>query len=496
MTVGNAGIGDKSPVDSRIPGATELAMVQVIRPKGSPLPASDPGLCRASVHSGATVVDLSLPDAIPVAILIPSIVDILKAHDPGNDAAAKRCHLSPLGAAALNPSLSLAQNGIGDGAVLVLSQSAAPPPGPRYDDAAEAVSATLHAPTPAWRHTGHRQAARITGAAAASCLTGVGMLVLIRNAFGVGAAQSSGTTAEVATLTTIVALASAVVACRTHRVPMAGPALNVIATAFAAVAGFLAVSGAPGYPQVLLAASAAAVVSVLAIRASACGVGALTAVASVAMLIAAAALVGTVTAAPVHVVGSVSTLVSLGLLGVTPRVSIVLAGLSPQLDSEDIEPSGTRLAAKAVRADAWLLSLLATFSSSAAAGAAVTVLAGAHRLCCIVFGAATGTVLLLRSRCGDGRRMLLFAISGTAVIATTFGVSAWGVPEHGPYIAAATALLSAAAMHLGFIAPAKSFSPIARRSVELLEFLAFVAMVPLTCWICGVYGAVRAVHIP
>lgn len=41
------------------------------------MPTSDPGLRRVTVHAGAQAVDLTLPAAVPVATLIPSIVDIL-----------------------------------------------------------------------------------------------------------------------------------------------------------------------------------------------------------------------------------------------------------------------------------------------------------------------------------------------------------------------------------------------------------------------------------
>ncbi|MFZ1179596.1 MAG: type VII secretion integral membrane protein EccD [Mycobacterium sp.] len=474
-------------------------MVPVIRLKGSPLPASDPGLRRVSVHSGTAVVDLALPTAVPVATLIPSIVDILKVREPNNDLHAKRYQLSLPGASALDSSMTLAQNGIGDGAVLVLSQSPSPLPAPRYDDVAEAVSATLFAAAQPGSQARHRHATRLTGAVAASCLTGIGVLTLIRNTFSGSAPRDLGTTAGVAALAGFVALIFAVIAHRAYRDPIAGLALSVIATAFAAVAGFLAVPGAPGLPHVLLAATAAAAVSVLAMRASGCGLIALTAVSWVAMVVAVAALVVVITAAPLHAIGSVSALASLGLLGVAARVSIVLAGLSPELpptpDVDDIEPSGASLSAKAIRADNWLARLLTAFSSSAAVGAVVTVLAGAPRLSCSAFGAVTGALLLLRSRSTDRRRTLVFIISGILITGTTFAVTALRTPVHGPWIAAATAMLTAAAMCFCFVAPAVSLSPVVRRSVELLEGLALVAMVPLTCWICGVYGAVRGFNL-
>jgi type VII secretion integral membrane protein EccD len=460
------------------------------------LPESDAGLRRVSVHAGTAVVDLALPAGIPVATLIPPIVDILESRSAGSSAEpmAKRYRLSLPGAAAFNASTTLAQNGIRDGAVLVLSQARTSPPAHRYDDVAEAVSVTLDART--WSQRQNRQATRLAGALAAGCLTGMGVLALIRNAVSANVARHLDTTAGIAALAGFVALMLSAIAHRGDRDPIAGLTLSVIATAFAAVAGFLAVPGAPGVPNGLLAATAAAVTSVLAMRVSGCGTVTLTAVSCFEIVIAIAALVGVVTAAPLHILGSVSALVSVGLLGVAPRVSIVLAGLSPKLpttpEPEAVDPDVDCLAAKAIRADDWFAILLAALSSSAGLGAIVTVLAGAPRIDCIALAIITGAVLLLRANSMDRRRALVVVISGIVTIGTTFGLVAARNPQHGPWIAAVTALLAAGAIHFGFVAPAMSLSPLMRRGVELLEYLMLVAMVPLTCWICGLYGAVRA----
>ena len=237
---------------------------------------------------------------------------------------------------------------------------------------------------------------------------------------------------------------------------------------------------------------AAAVTSVLAMRVTGCGVVALTAVSCFALVIAVAAFAGAVTAAPLrdHCFG-----IRAGIPrppGVAGRLAIVLAGLSPT-------PAGRRcrLATRAIRADAWLTSLLAAFSSSAAVGAIVTVAAaggGAPRSGCIAIAAVTGALLLLRARSATPEQTLVFVISGIATIGTTFALCAAGAPGHGPWIAAVTAMLVAAAVYVGFVAAVPSPSPVLRRGVELSEYLALVAMVPLTCWICGFYGAVRALN--
>jgi type VII secretion integral membrane protein EccD len=444
-------------------------------------------LRRVCVHAGAAAVDLALPAGVPVAALIPSIVDIL--HGRASHQEASRYQLSLPGAPALAGPTSLAQNGIHDGAVLVLNQSAPAAPAPRHDDVAEAITATLGATAgPAGSHM-----TRTAGAVAAICLTGIGGSALIRTTFGGNIPGGQAPAAAVAASAGVVAVLSAALAHRAYRDPAAGLALGVIATVFAAVAGFLVVPGRPGLPNVLLAATAAALTSVLAMRVSGCGGVALTAVSGVAMVVAVAALAGVLSGAPPRVIGSVAALVCVGLLGTAGRVSIVLAGLSPRLDAVEQHPDF--LAARAIRADRLVTGLFATFSFSAAVGAIVTVLGGAPHPGRFALAAVTGVLLLLRARAIDGSRASTLVVSGLLTLATTFGVVAIGTPEHGGWIAAMTATLAATAMYLGFTAPALSPSPVVHRGVDLLEWLALVAMAPLTCWICGAYGAVRGLDV-
>lgn len=474
-------------------------MFAAFRPKGPPLPATDPTLRRVSIHSGSTAADLSLPAEIPVAVLTPSIVDILNVRDAGDASTAKRYHLSLPGSPALDPSKTLAQSGIANGTVLLLGQSSASPPAVRHHDAAEAVCEALAAAPEPWTAARRRLATRVSGAVTAACMTAIGALTLARYALHGNGGRELDTTVVVAATASLLALLSAVVAHRAYRDAAAGLALNAMAAAFAAVAGVLAVPGGPGACKVLLGATAAAVTSVLAIRASGCGLATLTAVSCAATVVAAAALVGIITVAPLRAIGAASALVSVGLLGAAARVSIVLAGLTPRLpatpDTDPAETTGTCVTARAHRADAWLSSLLAGFSSAAAVGAVVSVLAGAPRLSCMAFGCITGALLLLRARTGDGAKMLAFVSGGILVLATTFGAAAVNTPGHGAWVATATAALAAAAIYLGFFAPEVSLPPLVHRSVDALERLALVAMVPLTCWICGLYDAVRGMNL-
>jgi len=457
------------------------------------LSAFDPGLRRVSVQAGTTVVDLALPAGMPVASLIPSIVDLLGDGGRFGEPVAKRYQLHLPGAAALSASTTLAQSDIQDGTVLVLSQPAVAPPAERFDDAAEAVSATVDRMDDPW----DRKATQLTAAVAACGLTGIGGLALVLNTLSSNLTRSTGITPAVAVLAGLAALLASVVALRTLRNAIAGLALNLIATEFASIAGFLAVPGASVVPNVLLAAVAAAVTSVLAMRVTGCGVITLTATACFAIVVATAALVAVLTAASLHVIGSVCTLASLVLLGLAGRISIILSGLSPRL-SPAAGPAFAQAAddclnARAIRADRWLTGLVAAFASAAAAGATATELDGTSRSAHIGFAAITGALLLLRAH-HDSRRAPVLATTGIITTAATFAVAAVSAPERGPWIAAVTVTLAAVAVHLGFVAPTISFSPVLRRSVVLLECVALVTMVPLTCWICGLYGIVRGLN--
>ncbi len=343
------------------------------RPNVPTMSVSDPGLRRVAVHADSASVDLTLPATVPVAELIPSIVDTLGGAAPG-----ARYHLARLGASPLPNSTTLTQNGIRDGTALVLSREAPAPPAVRYDDAAEAVSVTLGS------RADPGQVTRMAAALAAACFTAVGGLALVR--YACGAAQHADITAALAAAAALATLTMAVAILRIRRDPVVGLTLSLIATTCAAVAGLLAVPGLPGAPNVLLAAMAVGVTAVLAIRVTHCGVVTLAATACCASITAVAALASTITGAPPHVVGSVTAFACLGLIEVAPRLSIHVAGLAPGIDQDDAVTE-RQLTANTLRADRWLTSLRAGFAAAAAIGAAAAALA-AHRA--IALAAVTG----------------------------------------------------------------------------------------------------------
>jgi type VII secretion integral membrane protein EccD len=467
------------------------------RQSNEPRPSGE-ALRRVSVHAESIHVDLVLSAVVPIESLMPPIVDTLAARR-GHDAQsmAVRHQLSLPGKAALDPSKTLAQSGVRDGALLILTSSSTVLTPPRFDDVAEAVSVSLAATA----RPSTRQAARLIGAVAASGLAGTAAAVLIRTAFDTDDARRIGC-ATVATVASLIALPAAVVAYRAFRDRTAALMLGLTACGFAALAGLLAVPGEMGAPNALLATAATATTAA-AIRITGCCTTVFTALTCFAAVETAVTVVSAVTGMPLQALGAASAAISLILIEASAPVSIFLAGLSSQVRSEHEEVRLTphRLSAGALRAKGWLTSLVAAFSAAAALGAigaaAGSSFAGDRTSLGLWFAAIIGGVLLLRARSHrDLTRSVQLVLAGTVTLCATLVVAAFAYPSRTPYLAAASIMLAAVALSLGLITRTMTFSPIGRRGVDLAEYLALAVTVPLACWICRVYGAARGMNLP
>ncbi len=450
------------------------------------------GLRRVTVYADSHYVDLVLSAALPIGLLIPPIVDMLAA-ECGHRAqpVAIRHQLSLPGSITLDPSKTLAQSEIRDGTVLMLTSSSTILAPPRFDDVAEAVSVSLASTARPWT----RQAARLIGALAASCLAATGATILIGSAFGTNDLRRGGC-AGVAAVAGFIALLAAIAAHRGFRDGTAGLTLGLAAGGFVALAALLAVPGELGAPNALLATAAAAT-SATVMRVIGCCATVFTALACFSTVESIAAVVGAVTAVPLPAIGAASAAISLVFVEASAPASIMLAGLSSHVTSE---ADGERLSAKAIGANNWLTSLVAAFSAAAALGAigaaAGSLFADGPSWPGIAFATITGGVLLLRARSHrDLARSVPLVAAGIVTLSAALGITAVAYPLDTPYIAGVSTMLSAAALCLGFITQIMRPSPVGRRSVELLEYLALAVVVPLACWICGLYGAARGMNL-
>jgi type VII secretion integral membrane protein EccD len=465
-----------------------------------PRPAGG-GLRRVVVYADSHYVDLVLSAALPIGALIPPIVDILAGEcSQSAEPVAIRHQLSVPGSIALDPSKTLAQSEIRDGTVLMLTSSSTVLTPPRFDDVAEAVSASLVSTARPWT----RQAARLIGALSASCLAASGAAIMIGTAFGTNDVRRGGC-AGVAAAAGVIALLAALAAHRVFRDGTAGLTLGLAAGGFVALAGLLVIPGQLGAPNALLATAATAT-SATVMRVTGCCATVFTALACFSIVESAAAVVGAVTGVPLPAIGAASAAISLILVEASAPVSIMLTGLSSHATSEPDNardkrmPTPHRLSARAIRANTWLTSLVAAFSATAALGAisaaAGSLFADGPRWLGIAFATITGGVLLLRARSHpDLVRSVPLIAAGIVTLGAALVITAVAYPPHTPYIAAVSTMLSAAALCLGFIIRAMRLSPIGRRGLELLEYLALAVVVPLACGICGLYGAARGMNL-
>jgi type VII secretion integral membrane protein EccD len=456
------------------------------------------GVRRLSIDAESTRVDLVLSAATPIGLLIPPIVDIL-SRSSGFRAGPLPVHyqLSLPGSAALDSSKTLAQLGIRDGAALLLTRSPTELIVPRFDDEAEAVSASV---SEMERHWTPRRS-RLVGSLVTTWLAGVAATVLTRAVFHANNAHRTGC-AGVAAAVALLAVLAAAIAYRVCREQSIGLTLGGLATSFAALAGLLAVPGGPGAPNALFAAAAAATCAT-AMHVISSHAVAFTALVTFAVPCSTAAMVAAITAIPPQAIGAAFTAISLAFVEASAPLSVPLARLSPTtadatagvpLSSPDL------LNARAIRAHAWLTSLIAAFSASAALGAIGAALGpfltGEPRFPGLLFATVAGGILLLRARAHrDVARSAPLIICGIATVSTALVAAAAAYPQCTAHIAAVSLILGAVALCLTSIRDTTRVSPIGQRSVELLEYLAFAVVVPLAVWLCGLYGATRSLNL-
>ncbi|WP_165797844.1 EsaB/YukD family protein [Mycolicibacter virginiensis] len=133
----------------------------------------DSGLRRVAVHADNTHADLTLPSGVPVAALIPAVVELMP-HRASPDSL-RPYRLSELGRPALDGTRTLSQQGIRDGSTLVLTRVECSAPQVSFDDPAEQVAAAVRTIERPW----NRAARRLGAALTASGLAGVAGFVAI-----------------------------------------------------------------------------------------------------------------------------------------------------------------------------------------------------------------------------------------------------------------------------------------------------------------------------
>lgn len=428
-------------------------------------------LCRVSIAWSGAMTDLVLPRGMPLAALLPDIVELVAGA--GQDIT-RSWQLSSLRGGRWEEDMTLRELGIHDGDVLAMSGSAAPvfvgAPRGEFRTVGAADGPRREQPaSEAWAWCGAVSAATLVGSAAVA-----GRPVL--------AAVIAGLT--------VVVCAGAAVRAPTRR---ARTAASVVAVVFSAVAGHFVTGVASHPPGFLLGACAAALSAVLFIRLASADTALLTALATFATLVAVAVVVAVIAPAGLGTVAAVLLLTALGTLGAAARLVIVLTGLAPAMpDHRDRRISERRAAyGRAV--------LAGIVTGCAAAAGSGTVLMA-------VAGVQTGTV-------GAAGSLLTAAVTGTLLLRSRLYADIWcRIPlVVGGLVGAAAGsvlLMLWVPMYAGWITVTvagvvgamygrrHAFSPSVARGVDVLEYLLLVATVPLAGWATGVFGIGRGLNVP
>lgn len=422
-------------------------------------------VCRLSVQSDQdgrpVTVDMALPSGTPVGTLLPTIV-ALAEQPPGEFPQSWR--LDRLSGASLDESITLAENGVHDGELLVLAASGVPAIGlvrwGPFRTVAEAASPEDVSPF----IPGVACVWTVALAALALCtsLTGHPSVHLLVAAIGTCIAAAVAVTGQ-------------------------NPSAAVAAVSLSVATGFLTVPSGPGPANVFLAAAAAASMSLVLLRWADQFAATLVATAAFSALVAVAVIGPVVAVVPVATVGAVLAVAALGVLGLSGRMAILLSGLTVDRHAEIDE--------RAIRAHATLTGLSGGCSAAAALGT-VLVAVGCHRygapsLAGTAFATAIGVVLLLRIRTHvDEARRRVLGLAGLVSVSAAFAILVMAHPTQAGWVSAALISIGLAATRPPRLTAA------AVRAVEVLEYAALVAAVPLACWVGGVYAMVRGASLP
>ena len=458
--------------------------------------------CRSTVLTPAGRADVCLPVDVPVADLVPMLMELLGTRVAPRDRPVP-WQLTGAAGGALPSAATLDELGVLDGELLRLGPAAPPPPPPVFDDPVDALAElAVHRAGP----DGQRRAVIVllgVVPAAALLLSGV-------PTGGAGGVHRW----PAAALAGVAAAASIAWAAHLRRRTAAAPGSSddapsaavvpaLCAVPLAAAAGWAGFPGPAGAGALLVAAVAAGIAAALAQVAVRTADAALIGIAVAAVLTATGAGVHVRFGAPTHAVAALTAAVALSAGPLLPRLVLRLAGLPRPLvptdateltdgdSGADLLPPA-ELAARSRLAHTELAGLSGGCAVVAAVSGSFAATGGSPVWAGPVLAAAVAAVLLLRARgfadCATAR---VHVASGTAAAVALVGsaASAFGPAGH---LVGALILLggAAAAVHAGRCGVA-SVSPVARRGVDVVEALLTAAAVPLALAVAGIFALVR-----
>ncbi|MFC9892386.1 type VII secretion integral membrane protein EccD [Nocardia sp. NPDC127579] len=465
-----------------------------------------PDLARVTILAKHTQVDMAIPVDVPVALVIPSVVDMVAQHSRSNDFDNEGERFEPaewvlarIGHPPFSNSLSLGEHGVRDGELLMLESASQIAPVPLFDDIMYNVAIADTDHYRSWTP----KTARVTGSVLAALTMLVGCLGLLMAPDAMPVWVSGSIPLGVGILLVVAGM----VLSRMYGDTSTALILGGCALPAAFTAGMLYVPDHYGWAHILLGSVLLGATAVLAWRVTGVGLALFIGAATLAVYAVPAALVGLLTDQSTKAIGAVAAALGLAGLSLSPRISMLLSKLplppvpSPgtPIDPTEDDPDDHRalptmdaLRQKSERARMYLGGLVTATTLVTVVGA----LAGADPAAKSVYwpGVALAlvcaVVLMFRSRTYAGAEQAVVLIIGGASIVLLMLVGA-SFMEMPLAIFGAAMLMLIAALILGIIIPNQEATPPMRRGIELLEYGFVAAVLPLVFWVASLYSLVR-----
>ena len=492
-------------------------------------------VCRVTVLARSTQVDMALPVDVPVSLLVPGIIDMIagvepaerprragvepaerrglhgvepaepssRSGDPGSEGMPVAWTLARIGRPPLAPTATLAELSVRDGELLVLGVADRPVPVPLFDDLMYSVASAGSDDVPHWT----ANTARTVGSVITAAMVLLACAVVLRAPISAGAENVGDLVAGLAVITVSILFAIAgVILGRVYRQDAVAVLLGGCAVALMFTGGTLLVPGQFGAAQVMLGSAMAGATALLSLRIGGTGFALFTAAIVLALLTFLAAVCTLFTTLPQPSIGTAAALIGLAGIALSARVSMMQAKLplppvptagapldtveEAELDAisfEDLQES-------AARARKYLTGLLMAFTVAVVAGvlAAAADETGGTQWPAVALAALCALVLLLRGRTYAVVAHAVPLVAGGTTIGLSLLVGAViALPEHGLTLFGVTVAGAATASIFGAFVPTRTYSPVMRRSAELLEYAVIALVIPIAVWVCGLYSVVR-----
>ncbi|OAK51003.1 type VII secretion integral membrane protein EccD [Rhodococcoides kyotonense] len=458
-------------------------------------------LCRLTVVAESTQVDMALPTDVPLALLLPGIVDLLGGQADGPAAARQTpLVLGRVGSPPLPGTRTLHESGVRDGELLVLCDAESPAPAPLFDDLMYAVATTGTDPGSLWTP----RTARTVGFAVSAVALLLGCVGVVSDALRESTSDTPAGAFAAAT-TAFVFLVAGSVWSRIGPDSRTGVFVSACSALLAGTAGILFVPLPLGAPHLLLSASAVGVAAIIALRLGGQGSALFTGTAVASCAAAAAAAVTEFTELPVTTVGGGTGVLALAGLTFAPRLSMMqariplppvpTAGAPLDAHDEDDSPSYDNLDTAAADARSYLTGLVCAGAATTAVGVLVAAVAGGSDTYWpgITLALLTALVLVLRGRTfAELNQAVPLVAAGATIVLGLFGAAIVRLPSSSLVTLSAATAVAVVALVFGSIVPTREYSPVLRRTAELIEYAAIAGIVPVACWVCGLYSAMRA----